>query len=451
MNVLYHYIFDILYNIAIIKMNNLKKNSPIERYIIMNRILIVEDDKVLAKLLSKKLENALDFKTDTAYSLNEARLFTKKYNYFLALLDLNLPDAPYGEVVDVMLSKNIPSIVLSAELDSKVRAKILQKDIIDYIKKGDIDELRYIIAAVERLYKNTKHKVMIVDDSLVFRNSLKKMVQNLFFDVVAVANGREALQMLKSDTKIKLVLTDYNMPDINGLELTKKIRKIYSKNELSIIAISADHKGETSALFLKYGATDYITKPFSKEEFSCRLNNAIEALENIMTITNSANRDFLTGLYNRRYFYNDMDEYFYNAKSKHEDFCLAMIDIDNFKKINDTFGHDTGDKVIVRLAEILIHNTSDGDLVSRFGGEEFCIVLKNIEPKLALKRLEKLRSKVADTSVSDNVTFSVSIGAVCMHHDSLEEDINGADMLLYKAKQSGKNIIIHDMELQTLT
>lgn len=416
----------------------------------MNRILIVEDDRVLAKLLSKKLENALDFQTDIAYSLHEARLFIKKYTYFVALLDLNLPDAAYGEVVDVMLSKNIPSIVLSAELDSNVRDKILQKDIIDYVKKGDIDELRYIIAAVERLYKNTKHKVLIVDDSRVFRKSLKKIVKNLFFKVVAVDSGREALQMLKSDTQIKLVLTDYNMPDMNGLELTKKIRKIYSKNEISIVAISANHDGETSALFLKHGATDFITKPFSKEEFSCRLNNTIEALENIWTITNSANRDFLTGLYNRRYFYDDMTEYYYSAKIQHEDFCIAMIDIDNFKKINDSFGHDIGDKVIIHLAEILMHNTSESDLVSRFGGEEFCIVLKNIEPKVALKRLETLRTKVQKAVISSNITFTISIGATFMQQDNIDEMIKTADMLLYKAKQSGKNILVSDMDLNTV-
>ena len=427
-------------------------NNINERYAFMNRILIVEDDKVLAKLLSKKLESTLTFKTDVAYSLHEARLFIKRYNYFVALLDLNLPDAPYGEVVDIMLAKNIPSIVLSAELDSKVRTKILQKDIIDYVKKGDMDELRYIIAAVERLYKNTEHKVLIVDDSLVFRNTLKKMVQNLFFKVVAVANGQEALQMLKSDSQIKLILTDYNMPDMNGLELTKKVRKIYSKNEISIIAISSDHNGEISALFLKHGATDYITKPFSKEEFSCRLNNAIEALENIWTITNSANRDFLTGLYNRRYFFKDMTEYFYNAKIKHENFCIAMIDIDNFKKINDTFGHDMGDKVIIRLAEILLHNTNEGDLVSRFGGEEFCIVLKDIEPEIALKRLEKIRTKVQKALISkDNIAFTISIGVSFIQDDNLDEAINIADMMLYKAKHNGKNMIIDDMDLNIVT
>jgi PleD family two-component response regulator len=93
------------------------------------------------------------------------------------------------------------------------------------------------------------------------------------------------------------------MPVMNGLELTVAIRKEFSKERISILAISGNNDEDISAMFLKKGATDFIKKPFSKEEFSCRINNTIEALENIAAITNSAKRDFLTGLYNRNYFY----------------------------------------------------------------------------------------------------------------------------------------------------
>jgi diguanylate cyclase (GGDEF)-like protein len=406
----------------------------------MDRILVVEDDKILAKLLAKKIEIKLQFEVDVAHSLQEARLFIKKYKYFLALLDLNLPDAPYGEVVDIMLGKKIPSLVLSGILDKDVRTTILQKDIIDYIKKGTIEEIRYIVSAVERLHKNRAHKVLIVDDSLLFRNQMKTMVEHLFFKVITVAHGEEALEILKTNPDIKIVLTDYNMPVMNGLELTKNIRKMYSKNELSIIAISSDHAGETSALFLKNGATDYIHKPFSKEEFSCRLNNAIEALENILTITHNANRDFLTGLYNRRYFFDNMLKYFTTAKSMGENFCIGMIDIDNFKSINDTYGHDTGDDVIVYLSEILTRNTDTKDIVARFGGEEFCIVFKDIPPDIAIQRCETIRTKAAKSNITDyHITFTVSIGLTLVMGDNLNEMINSADMLLYKAKNSGKN------------
>ena len=137
---------------------------------------------------------------------------------------------------------------------------------------------------------------------------------------------------------------------------------------------------------LKRGANDFINKPFSKEEFSCRLNNAIEALENIDTITHYSSRDFLTGLYNRRHFFSVMETYFVDAVNRDEEFVLALIDIDNFKLINDTYGHDIGDEVIIHVAEIIRSNVQYQDVLSRFVGAEFCLVLKNTTREKALER-----------------------------------------------------------------
>lgn len=411
-----------------------------------NRILIVEDNKTLAKLLAKKLQSALDATVDIAYTLQEAKLFIRKRSYFLSLLDINLPDAPNGEVVDFVLSKKIPVIVLSANIDKDFRRKILQKDVIDYINKGGMSDVNYIIHSIERLQKNANHKVLVVDDSLVFRNKMQNMLSHLFFEVISVAHGEEALAMLEQHGDISLVLTDYNMPVMDGLILTTEIRKRYTKSELSILALSSNEDEEINALFLKQGANDYIKKPFSKEEFSCRINNSIEALENIEQITNHANRDFLTGLYNRRYFFESMQEYTEALAQSHEQFALAMIDIDNFKNINDTYGHDTGDRVIIALSEILRTSTNHKDIVSRFGGEEFCVVLKNINRYSAPEILERMREKIENFTFeidkTKTLSFTISIGAKIHDEQALEELIDEADMLLYRAKNSGKNRLI---------
>ncbi len=411
----------------------------------MQRILIVEDNKALAKLISLKMQSELSFEIDTAYSLQEAKLFIKKYTYFLALLDLNLPDAPNGEIVDYALENGVRSIVLSGIVDKNIKKQLLQKDIIDYIKKDGIGSIDYIIATIQRLQDNQKHKVLIVDDSLVFRNKMQRMLKNMLFQVITVAHGEEALAILQTYPDIKIVLTDYFMPVMDGLELTKEIRKIYSKNELSIITISSNQDDEVTALFLKNGANDYIYKPFSKEEFTCRLNNTIEALENIEKITNHANRDFLTGVYNRRYFYAHANEYFQDAKAREENFATIMIDIDNFKSINDTYGHETGDNVIVTLTGILTANVDAKDIVARFGGEEFCIILKDMTPNAIQGKCEYLRNKVANTAVKagkEEIRFTISIGVATSPEDTLEESINTADMYLYNAKNSGKNRVV---------
>jgi diguanylate cyclase (GGDEF)-like protein len=414
----------------------------------MERILVVEDNKTLAKLIAKKLSTELDFEVDVAYSMSEAKLFFKRYKYFLALLDLNLPDAPNGEIVDYAIEHKNRVIILSAKVDKDFRDSMLKKNIIDYVNKSGVHDVNYVIQTITRLHKNQNHTILIVDDSMVFRKQLQNMLENMFYKVIAVAHGEEAIGILESNKNISLVLTDYNMPVMNGLELTSEIRKTYSKNDLSIIAISSSSNDDTTALFLKNGANDYIKKPFSKEEFSCRINNSIEALENIHAITNHANRDFLTGLYNRRYFFADMQSYFEKAIRESEHFAIAMINIDNFKKINDTYGHENGDKAINSVADILRANTSQSDIVSRFGSEEFCVALKNVSADKALEIFEKLREKVQNSVTTstrgEEIRFTISLGVAVNYEDTLEESINQADMLLYEAKQNGRNRIVHN-------
>ncbi|WP_297442295.1 diguanylate cyclase [Sulfurimonas sp.] len=412
-----------------------------------DRILIVDDNKTLVKLISKKLHSALDMEIDIAYNMAEAKLFIKRYKYFITLLDINLPDAPNGEIVDYSISKGNRVIVLSGNIDKEFRQNILKKNIIDYINKGGVDDINYIIKTIERLKKNQKHKVLVVDDSLVFRKHMQNLLENLFFEVITVAHGEEALGMLQAKPDISLVLTDYNMPVINGLELTIEIRKSYTKDELCILAISSNNDDEVTALFLKHGANDYVNKPFSKETFSCRINNSIEALENIHMLTNHANRDYLTGLYNRRYFYNAMHEYMEQVKHNGEKFAIAIVDIDHFKKVNDSYGHDAGDKVITSLSDILRSATDAKDLVSRFGGEEFCVLLKDVDNRIAQETYERIRKEVASFSfpIGDDkyLDITISIGATMFDpEETLEETINRADMHLYNAKNGGRNRLV---------
>jgi len=414
----------------------------------MERILIVEDNKTLAKLISKKISNSLKFKVDIAYNLHEAKLFLKMHTYFVTLLDLNLPDDPNGEVVDYVLSHDNSAIVLSGNIDKAFRKQMLKKNIIDYVNKGGIDDINFIIHTIERLKKNQQHKVLVVDDSMVFRKQMKGMLDNLFFNVITVAHGEEALGMLQTHPDISLVITDYNMPVMDGFELTRNIRKTYKKEDLAIIALSSNEDDEINAMFLKYGANDYIKKPFSKEEFSCRINNTVEAQENLNIVMNHANRDFLTGLYNRRYFFKNIQDYIESIKDSTESYAVAMVDIDFFKKVNDTYGHDTGDKVIVHLSEMLSSITKHDDMVARFGGEEFCIVLKDVDKTTVDKLFEKIRRDVEKSYVTsddgDEIRYTISIGVVMNSDETLEEIVNQSDMMLYKAKQNGRNMVVFD-------
>ena len=411
------------------------------------RALIVEDNHTEAKLFLKKIIAELHFEVDVAYSLEEAKALIARESYFVALIDINLPDAPDGEIVDMMCEAHVPSVVLSGMIDNEFRKKMMEKPIIDYVRKGRIRDIDNAIATIRRLRDNLAHKVLVVDDSPFMLKYLSRLLRMINIPNVTVASSAEALDVLSHDSSFSLVLTDYEMPGMNGVEMAIEIRNHFPKEELSIIAISSSEDEEVSAMFLKNGATDFIKKPFSKEEFICRIHTALEQLENTQKLLHHATRDFMTGLHNRRYFFDKMAPRFAEARDHDEGFCIAMIDIDHFKKINDTYGHDAGDEAIVHVAELIQTNISAKDLLARFGGEEFCIVLNAIDGDAATRVCERIRKAIASEPLllADQVTvkMTVSIG-VNTHPEAsptLDQAIAGADRKLYEAKNGGRNLV----------
>ena len=409
-----------------------------------NKILIVEDNKALAKLIAKKMEDKVEMDIDVAHTMAEAQAFlNNSKDYFIALLDLNLPDAPNGEIVDYVISKGLPSIVLTGSIDDATRESFIHKDIVDYVYKGNMDDINYIFQIINRLSKNRQYKVMIVEDSAPFRNSLKKIPTSLQFHVFTAAHGEEAMSYFADNPDIRLVVCDYRMPVKDGLEVLKEIRAAGDKNQIGVLMMTSPSENVNGAIFLKNGANDFIAKPFVKEELICRVNNLIEAMENINQIADFANKDFLTGVYNRRYFYDDMNEYVAYAEERAEPYAVAMLDIDHFKEINDACGHDSGDRVLKTLAKKLIDETKNGDLIARFGGEEFCIVLKNISNEEAVKFFVNLRANIASCNVQlkkEQINFTVSIGVAFSRSDyKLDELLELADEALYRAKENGRN------------
>ena len=412
----------------------------------MERILVVDDNKALAKLIVMQMEKTIDeMAIDVAYSFAEAQMLINEHDkdYFMTILDLNLPDAPNGEIVDYALSKGLSAIVLTGSIDDETRQNFINKDIVDYVYKGNMDDINYIFQMINRLSKNRQYKVLVVEDSLPFRNMIKKILTSLQFKVLAAAHGEEAMNYFADNPDINLIITDYRMPVKDGLEVLKEVRKEKDKNSLGVIVMTSPSEKTDASIFLKNGASDFIAKPFSKEELICRVNNTIEAMENINKIANFANRDFLTGVYNRRFFYSDVEEYVKVAEETNEPYAFAMIDVDYFKKINDKYGHDGGDKVLKSIAKILNDNTKGSDIVARFGGEEFCVVLKKINKEEAVKFFVNLRAKVAENEVTikkEKVKVTISIGISFGNgHCEIDDMLEACDSALYTAKENGRN------------
>lgn len=408
------------------------------------KVLIIDDSSSICNTLKSLIQNDIDIDVFIAKSLKECAkmLLQEKGKFDIFLADLGLPDAPNGEIVDFLSKFSIPIVVLTGSEDIDIEEKFRNKNIVDYIIKDGISALTYATSIVSRIIHNKDVKVLVVDDSKTFVEKTVDLLNRYKINALCAYDGIEAYETLLNNKDIKIVLTDYLMPNMNGLELTKKIRKDYSKDELSIIVTSNDSSKKIPAKFLKYGANDFLYKGFSNEEFFARINSNIEILELFDEIKNKANKDYLTGLFNRRYLFDTGAKIYSENKLNNKLFCVAIIDIDNFKMINDTYGHDIGDIAIKEVARILNKNINSNAIISRLGGEEFCICFYNRSENEIYELLEYIRKEFENNKIKVNdliLKYTISIGVSLDFGKNFDDMIRIADEYLYVAKKEGRN------------
>lgn len=243
-------------------------------------VLIVEDSKSALQQLQRRIVDGLGFRVLTAATYRDAVdiIAERGEELFLAVLDLHLPDASDGEVVDFALEHEVPSIVFTSSVSQATRKRILSKPIVDYVVKNRraFDEVVYTI---DRLHKNQGVKVMVVDDSRSVRAHVRALLEINMFQVIEASSGEEALELAAANEDLQLVITDYEMAGMNGVELTSTLRSRYDRERLAIIGISSRTDSSLTAQFLKQGADDFLDKPFEKEEFACRVTHNVETIE----------------------------------------------------------------------------------------------------------------------------------------------------------------------------
>ena len=408
----------------------------------MDTVLIVEDSESFASVIRKRLEADGDSTILTAYTMAEALdLLNSLDESPLALLDLNLPDAPNGEIVDAFMERNIPSIVFTSNDANKGRLDLYKKGIIDYVVKGNPSSLDYLASLVNRVRSNCRLKALVVDDSRATRRFISSILRRFQLAVVEAANGLEAIERLEEDQGIKLIITDCEMPVVDGVNLVKTVRKTYSKDEVAIIGISASGSSEKSAQFIKNGANDFINKPFGIEEILCRVTQNLDYLDQIASLKDAATTAYLTGLFNRRFFFDTSIPILAQAKRRDRNVTIAMIDIDHFKVINDNYGHEAGDEVLKAVAAALKNRCREADILARIGGEEFCLMLVDCDVDYLPMIAEDLLSRVAGLTIECDgipIKTTISIGISTARHDSVADMIADADALLYRAKEGGR-------------
>ena len=416
-------------------------------------VLLLESDTDYALSLKQVIESSLPVCVTIVRTIEVARRLLKKQpeHFFISITSvLNLDSAAF-EKIDLLGEFNLPVIAIVNEYEDEMRDQLIKRHVIDYVLKDNKFDRRYICDLISRVHKNSRINVLIVDDSKVSHFIVARELILQKFHVEHANNGIEALALLKKLPDIKLVLVDNQMPKMDGYTFTAQAREIYSKDELIIIGISASTDPRMAVKFLKAGANDFIAKPFNYEILLCRITQNLDMLDAVNYAKSLSNTDFLTGLYNRRYFFEHgnriikslITQSSVNDSSSEPALTVMMMDIDFFKKINDRFGHDVGDEVIKNFASMLKTYFAD-EIVARIGGEEFAVISQSPQHHNSFDHINAFRLAIANQLLpvkKEVLRYTCSIGITTILGNNLDEMIVHADKHLYKAKHSGRNQI----------
>jgi diguanylate cyclase (GGDEF)-like protein len=290
-------------------------------------------------------------------------------------------------------------------------------------------------------------RILIAEDDRVSGLILEHHIKKWGYETCLVHDGEQAWQIIQSQPP-EMALLDWMMPGIDGLELCRRLRQSTDFLEgeyIYIILLTARDERADLIRGLEAGADDYITKPLDLLELKARLNAGRRIVELHRLLKRQATYDFLTGLLNRRTILEQAEKEYMRAKREKKPLGLMLIDIDDFKKINDTFGHLAGDKILAAVAERLQRNIRSYDKIGRYGGDEILVLLPHCSsPELALIA-NRLRLCIQEDPITINhhsLTVSISAGGLAADSNSslsLHELIALCDQALYQAKKQGRN------------
>jgi diguanylate cyclase (GGDEF)-like protein len=346
--------------------------------------------------------------------------------------------------------KSIPIIVLTSADNQQLKDRLINIGILDFLMKDDFYEK--LILHISKLrtgdflsYQLQNMKIAVLDDDelqLLMINDIFK--NNNITDVDYYTNPKD---LLSSNQEYGIYLIDYILPDISG---DKVIEKIRSKNEYSVImAISSIEDQNVISTIFSIGADDYITKPYSANIFLARLKANVRTYNLLRKLKEKNNKleqiikiDGFTGLLNHKCIIEQLDQEIIRYSRGRSPLSIMMIDIDGFKFINDTYGHQCGDEVLLELSNLLQGALPKINSIGRYGGDEFLILIPESSLADACSIGESLRNEIENLYFSkDKIKLTISLGIVELRNEGSFELIKKADSLLYKAKNNGKNRI----------
>ena len=300
-------------------------------------------------------------------------------------------------------------------------------------------------------------KLLIVDDEEIMRTFLNEVLREEGYEIQLAASGREAVDILNASA-FDIVLTDIVMPELDGLGVVAATKEL--SYEVDVIVMTGYASMETAVESMKLGAVDYITKPFNIDQIRIIVANRVkerslrrQAAEGEF-YKELSRRDGLTDLYNHRFFHQILETEVSRAERYERSVNLLMIDIDNFKRFNDTHGHPAGDKALKQMGHTLQQASRNCDYVARYGGEEFAIIVPEVSTEAALRMAERICTVVDEMEFDGEevmpmgrLTISIGVATFPAHASSKGKLIEAADRALYKAKAAGRNcVVLHEGE-----
>lgn len=297
-------------------------------------------------------------------------------------------------------------------------------------------------------------RVLIADDDMVSRSVVKALLTKWGYEVLEAEDGNQAWDILKEKDSPRLVLIDWMMPGMAGLELSRRLRQLDDNTYHYVILLTGRNSKEDIIDGLDAGADDYITKPFVAQELKVRLRvgSRILALqqslqEALEKQSYQARHDPLTGILNHREILNILEKEINRSERQGNSLAVIMGDLDYLKKVNDTYGHVAGDAVLVEVANRMRHNIRTYDSIGRYGGEEFLLVLPNCAAQEAMLIANRILDNISKEPVMFNSTpipITISLGLAVKEVGEIlatADLVQAADTALYQAKKNGRNRI----------
>jgi two-component system, cell cycle response regulator len=300
-------------------------------------------------------------------------------------------------------------------------------------------------------------RILIADDDVTSRNVLAAVLKKSGFEVTATVDGNEAWEALQQPDAPSIVILDWMMPGMDGLTILRKVRSLQTDRPPYILMLTTKTEKAEIIAGLDAGANDYLVKPFDVGELRARvevgrrmvvMQNAL--LESREALTHEATHDQLTGMFNRRAILNQLHKELLRAGRNNSLLAVGMCDIDHFKLVNDTYGHQTGDDVLCEFARILNNALREYDSIGRIGGEEFLIVSPMKTEMDCTSLFNRILLQISENKLSTRtglLSVTSSIGVACsVAGSTVDSMLEAADAALYKAKNEGRNrVVLNDL------